>query len=88
MRRRSMGTRKLWTVIIVVALAVLGMSWFFLAPAGREAVEAIDHTADEVTGKRAVDQGQPLRREVEDISIQQKNRLRSMGLGGGAEKRQ
>jgi len=76
--------RKFWAVVIV---AVLGLAWFFLAPTGRKAVEAIDDTATEITGKRAVDQGQPLRRDVEDISAQQKDRLRGMGLGQGTEPR-
>ena len=82
-----MGTRKLWIVAIIAALASLGVYWLFLAPVGRKTVEAIDDTASEVTGKRAVDQGQPLRREAEDISAQQKERLRGMGLGQGSEQR-
>jgi len=79
-----MGTRRLWIVIVAV-LAALGLCWFFLMPSGRKTVEAIDDTATEVTGKRAVDQGQPLRREVDDISAQQKDRLRGMRLDTGTE---
>lgn len=82
-----MGTRKLWGIIIVVALAALGILGFFLCPTGREAVEAIDHTAGQVTGKRAVDLGEPLRREVKDISTDQKERLRRIGLSGATEGR-
>jgi hypothetical protein len=82
-----MGTRKLWIVIALVGLAVLGAFWFFLAPTGRKAVEAIDDTASEVTGKRAVDQYQPVRSEAEDISDHQRERLRQMGLGRDTEAR-
>ena len=82
-----MGTRKFWAIVIVVGLGALGALWFLLGPAGKESVEAIDHTADVLTGKRAVDQGQPLRREVEDISREQKDRLRGIGLDRGSESR-
>ena len=82
-----MNARRLWTVVIIVALAALGVWWFLLAPAGREAVEAIDQAADEATGKRAVDQYEPVRREVEDISAGQKDRLRATGLDRSAETR-
>ena len=79
-----MGTRKFWGIAIVVALAALGLIWFFVSPTGTAAVEAIDHTADEITGKRAVDQSQQLKSEVMDIRAEQKERLRSIGLGAGA----
>jgi hypothetical protein len=82
-----MDRRRLWTVVIIIALATLGIGWFLLAPAGRDAVEAIDHTAGEVTGKRAVDQYEPIRSEVEDISAGQKDRLRAMQLDRSAETR-
>ncbi len=82
-----MRMRKLWGIIFVVALAALGVFWCFLCPTGRETVEAMDYTADEVTGKRAVDQGQPLRHEVKDFSTDQKEWLRRIGLGEAAEGR-
>ena len=80
-----MDTRKLWSFVIVLVLVVLGSLWFFLGPTGKEAVQAIDHTADEVTGKRAVDQGVPLRQEVRAISTEQKDRLRGIGLDRGTQ---
>jgi hypothetical protein len=80
-----MGARKFWGTVIVVALVILGAAWFFLGPTGRETVEAVHHTSDELTGKRAVDQGIPLREEARSISTDQKERLRGLGLERGAE---
>ena len=75
-----MENRKLWGVIVVALVAVLGAIWFFLGPSGQATVEAIDQTAQQATGKHAVDQGQALRGEVQAISTEQKDRLRGVGL--------
>lgn len=82
-----MNKRKLWGIVLVVAVAVVGIVWFVLCPTGKDTVEAIDNTADEVTGKRAMDQGQQIRSEVDDIRRDQKKRLRSIGADGSTEGR-
>jgi hypothetical protein len=82
-----MSKSKLWGIVLVVAVAVVGIVWFVFSPAGKDAVQAIDNTAGEVTGKRAMDQGQQIRSEVDDIRKAQKERLRSIGADGDTESR-
>jgi hypothetical protein len=78
-----MGTPKLWAFVIILVLAGAGVLWFLLGPTGQAAVQAIDDTSSEVTGKRALDQYQPMRQEAKTISREQKDRLQGIGLEGG-----
>lgn len=75
-----MDERKRWTIIIAVAVGAIAALWFLRSPSGTDAVEAIDNTASEITGKRAIDQAQPLRAELQQISESHQERLRGAGL--------
>ena len=61
--------RRIWLVALLVATA-LGCGIFFMGGGGASATKAIDAAADELTGNRAVHQGQELKSQIKDIKRQ------------------
>lgn len=81
-----MEKRKLW-MVLGITVVVAGLYWFFSSSTGKATVEAIDHTAEAVTGKQAVDQSLGVQEDVRNISRQQTERLQGMGMDTGSEGR-
>ena len=70
---------RFWLVVLV--LGVGGGLYLFTSGACEEAREAVDNTADAITGNQAIQVGEHLKEELEDIrniQIQRNEQLKSL----------
>lgn len=70
-------TSRLW-ILAVVGLLVVGAYFFFGSRAGRETAEAVDGMAEEVTGSRALRQGEEIKGQLRQITTRRAEQMETV----------